>query len=643
MENLYAYNVSSTCILGVVLIYYFTQKKMPVLQNKIFAFMTLVAFLSCIMDNLFTYFIKIPGKYSTQVVSLFGFLYFLFRNLLPIGFAIYVVELTDTLRSMNKIVRWVFWSVAGLSVGTLLMQPFAHLVFDVRDGIYYRGPLLWVLYATALFFLLFSIGYAFHYRSTIKKIRKKSIYTFPIAAIGTSMIQMLFPSVCVESLGISLCILMIYFSIQKPEELLDSKTKLWNQSAFYLMIERRFRGRNTFQTIILEIDGLDFYRATLGITYSDHILESIADYIRQFEKEFWIYYMERGTFFLVQLREGEDELHKVIDMLTEHFKSSWNIRGNDLTFHTHICLVECPRDAKSPEEILNYSDGIRRKEHIGNPAVFYASDIDLTYIFRRKAIEQAIQRAIEQNTFEVFYQPIYSARKKGFDSAEALIRLKDEQLGYISPEEFIPIAEQNGTIYEIGRIVLDSVCSFLAEKNPEQLGISYVEVNLSMVQCMDSKLARQVMDILDKYKIEPRQINLEITETAAVHSPEILKKNVDELMEKGITFSMDDYGTGYSNMNYMITLPFEIVKIDKSIVWAGMEKGPAQIALNSLISLSKEMKMKIVAEGVETKEQVERLISLGCDYLQGYYFSKPVPAEEFLTCVRKFRGELEER
>ncbi len=220
-----------------------------------------------------------------------------------------------------------------------------------------------------------------------------------------------------------------------------------------------------------------------------------------------------------------------------------------------------------------------------------------------------------------------------FNSAEALIRLHDEELGFISPEDFIPLAEKNGMIFRIGEFVFRSVCKAISEKRLEQYGLEYIEVNLSVAQCMQENLHKTLLAIMDEYHVPYSFINLEITETAVTVSKETLRNNIEYLRKKGVTFSMDDYGTGYSNITNVITYPFHIVKMDKSIVWYAMENDRALSTLKHSINMIKSLNMDIVAEGVETKEQSQALQEMGCDYLQGYYYSKPIPLDAFITFI----------
>lgn len=251
---------------------------------------------------------------------------------------------------------------------------------------------------------------------------------------------------------------------------------------------------------------------------------------------------------------------------------------------------------------------------------------------RESKILQIMKNALANGTFQVYYQPIYSTSQEKFHSAEALIRLYDNELGFISPEEFIPMAEKNGMILKIGEFVFRTVCRMMARERIWEKGIDYIEINLSVVQCMQEDICEMLYGIMDEYDIPYSCINLEVTETTI--AKDVLWDTMERMTVGGVTFSLDDYGTGYSNLTNVIKYPFHIVKLDKSMVWYAMENETAMRALRHTVAMLQDLDMCIVAEGVETKEQKDILQEMGCEYLQGYYFSKPVPEKEFLEKMK---------
>ena len=263
------------------------------------------------------------------------------------------------------------------------------------------------------------------------------------------------------------------------------------------------------------------------------------------------------------------------------------------------------------------------------------SDKMITNMYHEKEIKQQISKAMDMDLVEVFYQPIYSIKEENFTSMEALVRIRDDEGNIISPAIFIPIAEKNGMIIRLGEIVFEKVCSFVKKNRLRQYGIQYVEVNLSVLQCADERLSEKFINIMEKYKVSPDMINLEITETASMRAKRILLDNMKNLMNYGVNFSLDDFGTGESNLNYIVDMPVSIVKFDKGMTDAYFRNGRASYVMDAAIRMIQGMHLKIVSEGVETEKQFEVMKDLGINYIQGYYFSKPLPELEFLQFIEE--------
>ena len=188
---------------------------------------------------------------------------------------------------------------------------------------------------------------------------------------------------------------------------------------------------------------------------------------------------------------------------------------------------------------------------------------------------------------------------------------------------------------KLGGIVFETVCRFIQEKNPAQYGIEYIEVNLSIIQCGYEYLASSYKKIMKKYKISPKAINLEITETASLSEKRILLENMKELREYGVTFSLDDFGTGQSNLNYIVDMPVDIIKFDKDMIQAYFQNDKAKYVMDAAMHMIHGLDLKIVSEGIETQEQYDVMEQLGISYIQGYYFSRPLQEEDFIAFIKK--------
>ena len=250
-------------------------------------------------------------------------------------------------------------------------------------------------------------------------------------------------------------------------------------------------------------------------------------------------------------------------------------------------------------------------------------------------MENEIIEAMKDDRVEVFYQPIYSVKDKAFTSAEALVRIRDKQGELIPPGKFIEVAEKRGLIIQLGEIVFRKVCEFIKEHDLKEYGLKYIEVNLSMVQCGYENLADDFIQIMQETKVDPTAIILEITESASLREKSILLENMKKLKAIGVRFALDDFGTGQSNLNYIVEMPIDVVKFDSTMINAYFENGTATYVMDAAMNMIQGMDLAIVSEGIEEKEQYAKMKQLGIDYIQGYYFSKPVETEKFIDFIKE--------
>ena len=383
------------------------------------------------------------------------------------------------------------------------------------------------------------------------------------------------------------------------------------------------------------LDDFQYINRLLGVKAANRVLDRIAMFLQDEFGSERVYHLMGCRYAVMLDSRCTYTVNGVVRRIKDNFAAPYAAESIEVLMTPYICILNYPEFDIRTEDIndaLEYS--FREMARNRDITVITATSDSLAQKRRESRINNIMKHAIRYNGFEVYYQPIYDTAAGKFSSAEALIRLYDDELGFISPDEFIPMAERNGMIIEIGEMVFRNVCSFLKNTDAYALGLSYVEVNLSTVQCMQENLAHHLRDIMTENSISPDRINFEITETAHTVNEGVLRRNMDLLIGEGSSFSMDDYGTGFSTANYLISLPMKIVKIDKSILWPAMKDNEALVVLRHTVGMLKALHKKIVVEGVEDKNMENLLIDMGCDYLQGYLYSKPVPSDKYLDFLR---------
>jgi EAL domain-containing protein (putative c-di-GMP-specific phosphodiesterase class I) len=244
--------------------------------------------------------------------------------------------------------------------------------------------------------------------------------------------------------------------------------------------------------------------------------------------------------------------------------------------------------------------------------------------------------SLEREEFIVYYQPKYDLLTETIVGAEALVRWAHPKLGFISPARFVPIFEQNGFIYQLDKYVWEKVCQQLRADIDEGRTVLPVSINVSRVDFYSPNLVQVFEDLTKKYNLDPRLLELELTESAYVENPQQIIEIIGELQAKGFVILMDDFGSGYSSLNMLKDLPVNVLKIDLRFLSdsKGVENGRADNILDSIVRMGKRLDLLVIAEGVETQKQVDFLRLIGCEFVQGYFFSEPVPGEDYRELIK---------
>ena len=506
------------------------------------------------------------------------------------------------------------------------------------DGMvrYSYGSMVTGVSVIAAIYIISFMLLVWHFRNTLSQ-REKATFIFAfVSVIIITSIQLLVPYLLMTSMSVALMAMNIFMTFENPREYADLEVlHALNKNAFLTMVNEYIQRKDEFYIVSMTLTNSQILKDAKGYNATVEYMEDAALYMKQYADTDLIYHPKRDWISLVFA--DKKKYYAFMEEQRELFmKEGHNERGSAKFM---MSILKCPEFAGSVDEVVKVLDYVDKIKSEIKDKILRIDEAILEEKNHLAKIEAVVQTAIDTDGFEVYYQPIYSNSKKAFVSAEALVRLKDtETLGYISPEVFIPIAEENGMIREVGNIVFRKVCQFVSENNLASYGIQYVEVNLSGAQFMDDKLNEILSAYVKEYNVPPEFINLEITETASIEAAAMLEYNMHRLKECRFKFSMDDFGTGYSNLAKIAQSDFDLIKLDKSLLWPCFEEDgqkEARIILESSVDMILKLGKAIVAEGVETKEQVDYLTEQGVEYLQGYYFSRPLPAEKYLAFMNE--------
>lgn len=581
----------------------------------------------------------IDPAYPHAVRSALMMLYYAFRSLTAPFYLLFIAIVTDTTHRLfrNTAVRVIFFVPMVALLVFIVTNPFHHLMYSY-DGLPHRGPFIFTIYLSAAYYAALGIGYLVRWRSLLTRDKFVTLFAlYPLNAIAVA-IQFVDRHMRVEMFMTSLAMLLLTSIVIRPDSEIDRLAETSGIHAYNEMLRRAFATEKPLCLVyidmvnrdrLLELGGKEaLHGSVLGLS------RSLSETLEQSDT---LYYLRNGMFCISATNTNEDHALAIARTTHESARQRDLAKGEgehvSSSIQMRTCVVNVPADIPDYQTLQTFTS--RLSHLMPESGVTTYRELSQQKDFNLlMALADIVARGISERAFEVHYQPIYCVSEGRYRTAEALVRLKDPSFGYVSPALFIPEAERSGAVLDIGQIIFDKTCGFLGQDSVKETGLHYVEVNLSVEQCVQPTMADDLLEAMRRHRVDPSFINMEITETSATYSQEIIEANVRRLAAEGIAFSVDDYGSGYSSLARTLTLPFSLVKIDKSLVDA-LGQPTVHSVLADTVASMKRIGKEVLVEGVETQEQADELIAMGVDYIQGYLYARPMPEDEFVAFLKE--------
>ncbi len=507
-------------------------------------------------------------------------------------------------------------------------------IFTFEDGVYQRGPYNKIGFIPLIIESGMLCMCYYRNRHVVGRTMRRLVQSLVPLVLVLLWAQIMVPDVILSGMLAALASMVLFINFQSNRNGRDPMTGLLNRVSFIQSLRFRGKREKKLHLIMIHLEQFEEINKKFGIKMGDTIIVSIGHYL---EKEFPKYQICRfgnTTFALLAASQGEFADAHCADKLLKRFQRPWIDGKNETLVRVSIAHrgVEFDGyDENTAIDQLEYALAFVR-ESGGNDIVCFDRDMAERYR-RQEYVLGRVKQAIEEHAFEMHYQPIYGCRDKCVVTAESLIRLREPDGSFISPAEFIPLAEKQGLLEDISKQVLDMVCEFLAAHR--DLPINQFSINLAVGQILDPSFVELICERKRFYNIPDDKLRIEITERTMAEETALVHAVMEQLEKEGIRFYLDDFGVGYSNIAMMLGLPFETIKLDASLISNLSSGSRGYHTVRLLVEMLHNSGFQVVAEGIETEEQMRAVQSLSIDKVQGYYFARPMPGDD-LVC---FLGE----
>lgn len=625
------YELCALLFLMLVKIQFFRKPRFPSQANRLFGIIMVCACVMVSLDIVSAKTIEASTKvplWFNQVINLTCYgLQIVFPVLLPL----YVLAMIGLL-DLKKKKQQLLLAPAFFLLMALLFNPFTGLFFFFDQAqVYHRGPWRIILFIQGFYYFAATLIILQNYRDKIQKRQYKTIWAFVLLISASMLFQALHPRYLITGAAVCLSITMMHFTLQNPGDMLEAMSGVFNYSALLIVLQDLLDKGKKFHLVAVDVEGVKQVNNMFGLLAGNEAIGQIGSFLLAGKKKPFVFRMI-GTCFVV-ISFTESDYQALLSRVESRFQKPWNISGNVLLISAKVRhfsnadFLITPGDVVSLLEIAFYDQPVGDK---------FSMEIDenlLGSMRRQLAVEAALREALESGEgLRLYFQPIYSLEKKRFTKAEALLRFFHRELGEVSPAEFIPIAEKKGLALKIDEWVVREACWIIQRYGLQtRFDLESIEINLSAAGILHHDLPEKLIEITRNFGIAPSFLSFEVTETAATVTNDVLISCMEQLLQFGFRFVLDDFGSGYANITQVVSLPFYSVKLDRTLLeHTGREQNTA-VVFEDTLRMLKHLGMVTVVEGVESGTQLMRVNQLRPDYIQGFYYSRPLPDDRYVS------------
>ncbi len=599
---------------------------------------SLATFLASFFNLFSVYFISHFNEKPLYLCTLITTLYFLVLLICPCLMTCYLLDMTVQNKKRMRVLFAICFSFLVAYMLMVLLNLHTGWIFhyDPVEG-YIRGPLKNITYILSLSYGLSIVVIVLIYRNLLSRRIFTVFLLYPFISLCFIAIQFYYPYIILTGVASFTSLLFAYVTIQSYTMEINMNTGLMTEARLRKKIAVHRKAGVLF---VMTIDNINMIQSSLDVAEFNQTYLHLGEiFMTNFPRNAYLLTINRLAGICKSLDDVKQKSEKVLDDIKRLSSDINSIIP--IPIETYCVALEFTKDETDYDSMMDIINNMLVKAKAAQLKSLQVCDESIFVDRERKRyIYRILKRELnlESEQFQVWFQPIYSLEDKHFNYMEALSRLRGTELGDISPQEFVQVAENRGLIELLGFVAFEKVCKFISENRDT---VKTVSINFSVYQMMNPKVVENVLSTIERFSLSPSNIVMEITESIFIDNYELVMQHMLELAKAGVKFYLDDFGTGYSNLTNVISLPFSTIKMDRSLVLA-MEEGQKGVSLFfDLVSTFKGVGFKILVEGVETNNQNFLVERAGVDYIQGFLYSRPLPPAECVDLLKRTNSAVE--
>ncbi len=626
--------ICMTCIFYSAVMRTLSRKRFRTRLFMILLFITLIDSLSGIV-MVTVKASDLPYRARYIIIYCCEYIYYLTHMIVAPIFWLYIAVVCDVYHHFKKNVLMLLMAPFAILEIAVITNPATHFIFLMRNDLSYsRGVGIYVAYFISGLYLLFCAYLLWSHWRTMNILQRIAMFYFLGLALIGILIQMLFPEIISELICEALGLMGIMIMIERDDYRLDYKTNANNRGALVLDLRTLIETGRSFYVICVKVINTEMYRRVIGYDNFDQVTIQLANFLLSLDDNDEVYRTTGGQFFMICKDADRDKVYRMLDAIEERLRQSFDTGTGPANIKAKVLCAKCPEELNADNDILLLQDA-----NVDDTDKIVLKGKDIDFLFRRIAVEKAIVRSMNNDTFRVMYQPVYDKETLRIVSADVLLMLKDVELGEIKFSEFMAVAEDSGFVEELEYRMIESVFRFLkAGVARSGIDISTMVIHIMSVQVIKEELVNRVEQLLKKYEVDPSIILFDVSDQIAVQAREELMYVIDRFREMNIRCMMVNTDPGFMGMGHSIIDKLDgiVINVKRIIESSGAEQG--EIVLRNRISMISQLGKVVVLSGIDDKQCYDLVRDVHVKSILGDYMCVPVTKNELQT--KFWHGEV---